>query len=104
MELLANPGLRRTLIMSGVTLTGIELFTFYFPVYGRIDRPQRLGDRPGDGELRGRGIHRAPRHAHGGEALGEIGVLTASLFIAGAHLLARAARLAGTRSSRSRRS
>src|SRR5687768_14854489 len=34
-DLLANPGLRRTLIMSGVTLTGIELFSFYLPIYGR---------------------------------------------------------------------
>ena len=35
LELLADAALRRTLVMSGVTLTGIELFTFYFPVYGR---------------------------------------------------------------------
>jgi MFS family permease len=34
-DLLAIPGLRRTLIMSGVTLTGIELFSFYLPIYGR---------------------------------------------------------------------
>ena len=34
-ELLAIPGLRRTLLMSGVTLTGIELFSFYLPIYGR---------------------------------------------------------------------
>jgi len=34
-DLLAIPALRRTLIMSGVALTGIELFTFYLPVYGR---------------------------------------------------------------------
>ena len=34
-DLLAIPGLRRTLLMSGVTLTGIELFSFYLPVYGR---------------------------------------------------------------------
>jgi predicted MFS family arabinose efflux permease len=34
-DLLAIPGLRRTLIMSGVTLTGIELFNFYLPIYGR---------------------------------------------------------------------
>src|SRR4051812_2193250 len=31
MDLLREPGLARTLIMSGVTLTGIELFSFYFP-------------------------------------------------------------------------
>jgi MFS family permease len=34
-DLLAIPALRRTLIMSGVALTGIELFSFYLPVYGR---------------------------------------------------------------------
>jgi len=34
-DLLAIPALRRTLIMSGVTLTGIELFNFYLPIYGR---------------------------------------------------------------------
>src|SRR5687767_7723545 len=34
-DLLAIPALRRTLIMSGVTLTGIELFSFYLPIYGR---------------------------------------------------------------------
>lgn len=35
LELLGNAGLRRTLIMSGVALTGIELFAFYFPIYGK---------------------------------------------------------------------
>lgn len=34
-DLLAIPALRRTLIMSGITLTGIELFSFYLPIYGR---------------------------------------------------------------------
>jgi MFS family permease len=34
-DLLAISALRRTLIMSGVTLTGIELFSFYLPIYGR---------------------------------------------------------------------
>jgi MFS family permease len=34
-DLLAIAGLRRTLLMSGVTLTGIELFSFYLPIYGR---------------------------------------------------------------------
>src|SRR6185503_19305219 len=34
-DLLAIPELRRTLIMSSVALTGIELFSFYLPVYGR---------------------------------------------------------------------
>jgi MFS family permease len=34
-DLLAIPALRRTLILGGVALTGIELFLFYLPVYGR---------------------------------------------------------------------
>jgi len=34
-DLLAIPALRRALIMSGVALTGIELFSFYLPIYGR---------------------------------------------------------------------
>jgi predicted MFS family arabinose efflux permease len=33
-DLLRNQGLRRTFILGGVTLTGIELFNFYFPIYG----------------------------------------------------------------------
>jgi predicted MFS family arabinose efflux permease len=35
LDLWRDPPLRRTLIMSGVTLTGIELFSFYLPIYGR---------------------------------------------------------------------
>jgi len=34
-DLLKEAPLRRTLIMSGVALTGIELFSFYMPVYGQ---------------------------------------------------------------------
>lgn len=34
-DLLTIPALRSTLIMSGVALTGIELFSFYLPIYGR---------------------------------------------------------------------
>lgn len=34
-DLVAIPGLRRALIMSAVALTGIELFSFYLPIYGR---------------------------------------------------------------------
>ena len=33
-ELLSNPPLRRTLIASGIILTGIDLFQFYMPIYG----------------------------------------------------------------------
>jgi len=35
LDLLKEAPLRRTLMMSGVTLTGIELFSFYLPVYGQ---------------------------------------------------------------------
>ena len=35
MELLGNPHLRRTYITSGLIITGIDLFNFYLPVYGR---------------------------------------------------------------------
>jgi MFS family permease len=34
-ELLGTPALRRTLITSGLILTGIDLFNFYMPIYGR---------------------------------------------------------------------
>lgn len=34
MDLLANPGLRRVLLTSGVVLTGVDLFSFYLPIYG----------------------------------------------------------------------
>lgn len=35
LDLIANAGLRRAFIASGLTLAGIDLFTFYFPLYGR---------------------------------------------------------------------
>ena len=83
MALLANPGLRRTLIMSGVTLTGIELFTFYFPVYGRSIglTASAIGLVMSSYAVAAfivrMGMHRAARR------IGEIGDLTASLFVAG---------------------
>ena len=83
LALLANPGLRRTLIMSGVTLTGIELFTFYFPVYGRgiglsaTAIGMVMSSYAIAAFIVRMGMHRAARR------IGEIGVLTASLFIAG---------------------
>ncbi|MEP7068199.1 MAG: MFS transporter [Usitatibacter sp.] len=84
LALLGNAGLRRTLIMSGVTLTGIELFTFYFPVYGRSIglTASAIGMVMSSYAVAAfivrLGMHRASRR------IGEIGVLTASLFIAGA--------------------
>ncbi len=83
LALLANPGLRRTLVMSGVTLTGIELFTFYFPVYGRSIglTASAIGLVMSSYAVAAfivrLGMHSAARR------IGELGVLTASLFIAG---------------------
>ena len=83
MELLASPGLRRTLVMSGVTLTGIELFTFYFPVYGRSIglTASAIGLVMSSYAVAAfivrMGMPAASRR------IGEIGVLTASLFVAG---------------------
>jgi MFS family permease len=83
LELLAIPALRRTIIMSGVTLTGIELFTFYFPVYGRSIglSASKIGLVMSSYAVAAfivrLGMHHASRR------LGEVGVLTASLFMAG---------------------
>ena len=83
LALLADPALRRTLIMSGVTLTGIELFTFYFPVYGRSIGLSAsaigmvMSCYAVAAFLVRMGMPRATRR------IGEVGVLTASLFIAG---------------------
>ena len=88
LELLANPGLRRTLIMSGVTLTGIELFTFYFPVYGRSIGLTAtaiglvMSSYAVAAFIVRLGMHYAARR------IGELGVLTASLFVAGFTYLA----------------
>ncbi|MDQ6618916.1 MAG: MFS transporter [Pseudomonadota bacterium] len=35
MRLLRNPGLRQAFMMSAVILTGLDLFNFYMPIYGR---------------------------------------------------------------------
>ena len=84
LALLADAGLRRTLLMSGVTLTGIELFTFYFPVYGTSIGLSAsaigmiMSSYAVAAFLVRLGMHRAAR------ALGEVGVLTVSLFVAGA--------------------
>jgi MFS family permease len=82
-DLLAIPGLRRTLIMSAVALTGIELFSFYLPIYGRSINlsPSQIGMVLSCYAVAGfmvRAIlHRLARRYT------EIGVLTASLFLAG---------------------
>ena len=81
-DLLAIPALRRTLIMSGVTLTGIELFSFYLPIYGRSIglAPSVIGMILSSYAVAGfivrSFLHRlAQRYT-------EIGVLTGSLFVA----------------------
>ena len=83
-DLLAIPELRRTLIMSGVALTGIELFSFYLPIYGRSIglAPSVIGKVLSCYAVAGFMVrwfmHRlAHRYT-------EIGVLTASLFLAAA--------------------
>ena len=84
LAMLRDAGLRRTLIMSGVTLTGIELFTFYFPVYGRSIALSAsaigvvMSSYAVAAFIVRMGMARATR------SMGEIGVLTASLFVAGA--------------------
>jgi len=86
-ELLGNAGLVRTLVMSGVTLTGIELFTFYFPVYGRSIGLSAsmiglvMSSYAVAAFIVRAGMPRATR------SLGELGVLTTSLFMAGATFL-----------------
>jgi MFS family permease len=82
-DLLAIPGLRRTLIMSAVALTGIELFSFYLPIYGRSIglSPSQIGMVLSCYAVAGfmvRSILHRLAHRYT-----EIGVLTASLFLAG---------------------
>ena len=84
LALLRDPGLRRTLLMSGAAITGIELFTFYFPVYGRSVGLSAsaiglvMSSYAVAAFLVRMGMPRATRR------MGELGVLTASLFMAGA--------------------
>jgi MFS family permease len=83
LALLRNAALRRTLMMSGVTLTGIELFSFYFPVYGRSIGLTAsvigmvMSSYAVAAFIVRLGMHQASRR------MGEVGVLTASLFVAG---------------------
>jgi predicted MFS family arabinose efflux permease len=81
-DLLAIPGLRRTLIMSGVTLTGIELFSFYLPIYGRSIglTPSVIGMVLSSYAVAGF-IVRSFMHRLA-QRYTEVGVLTGSLFVA----------------------
>jgi predicted MFS family arabinose efflux permease len=87
-DLLAIPALRRTLIMSGVALTGIELFSFYLPIYGRAIglAPSTIGMILSCYALAGFVVrivmHRLARR------FTEVGVLTGSLFVAALAYLA----------------
>ena len=99
-DLLAIPPLRRTLIMSGVALTGIELFSFYLPIYGRAIglAPSTIGMILSSYALAGF-VVRIVMHRLA-QRFTEVGVLTGSLFLAAlAYLavpgLADAALLAG---------
>jgi MFS family permease len=82
LDLLANAALRRTLIMSGVTLTGIELFSFYLPIYGREIglSPSSIGMVLSSYAVAGF-IVRAIMHRLA-QRFTEAGVLTGSLFFA----------------------
>ncbi len=88
MDLLAIPALRRTLIMSGVALTGIELFSFYLPIYGRAIglAPSTIGMILSSYALAGFAV-RVVMHRLA-ERFTEVGVLTGSLFIAALAYLA----------------
>jgi predicted MFS family arabinose efflux permease len=81
-DLLAIPALRRTLIMSGVTLTGIELFSFYLPIYGRSIglSPSVIGMVLSSYAVAGF-IVRSFMHRLAARYT-EVGVLTGSLFVA----------------------
>jgi predicted MFS family arabinose efflux permease len=83
-DLLAIPGLRRTLIMSGVTLTGIELFSFYLPIYGRSIglSPSVIGMVLSSYAVAGF-IVRSFMHRLAARYT-EVGVVTGSLFVAAA--------------------
>ena len=81
-DLLANRPLRRTLIMSGVTLTGIELFSFYLPIYGRAIglAPSAIGMILSTYAVAGFLVRvMIPRIT---QRFGEVGMLTGSLFLA----------------------
>ena len=81
-DLLAIPALRRTLIMSGVALTGVELFSFYLPIYGRSIglAPSVIGMVLSSYAVAGF-IVRSFMHRLA-QRYTEVGVLTGSLFVA----------------------
>jgi predicted MFS family arabinose efflux permease len=88
MDLLAIPSLRRTLIMSGVALTGIELFSFYLPIYGRAIglAPSTIGMILSSYALAGFAVRIVMHRLV--ERFTEAGVLTGSLFLSALAYLA----------------
>ena len=82
LDLLAIPALRRTLVMSGIALTGIELFSFYLPIYGRSIglAPAAIGLILSSYAVAGF-LVRAVMHRLA-QRYTEVGVLTGSLFLA----------------------
>ncbi|HYR33278.1 MAG TPA: MFS transporter [Burkholderiales bacterium] len=87
-DLLAIPALRRTLIMSGVALTGIELFSFYLPIYGRAIglAPSTIGLILSSYALAGFVVRMVMHRL--AQRFSEVGVLTGSLFLAALAYLA----------------
>ena len=88
LDLLAIPALRRTLIMSGIALTGIELFSFYLPIYGRAIglSPSTIGMILSSYALAGFAVRMAMHRL--AQRYTELGVLTGSLFLAALAYLA----------------
>jgi MFS family permease len=84
LDLLRNAALRRTLIMSGVTLTGIELFSFYLPIYGKSIglSASSIGLVLSAYAAAGFAVRLAMHKL--AQRFTEVGVLTGSLFIASA--------------------
>lgn len=82
LDLLKDAPLRRTLIMSGVALTGIELFSFYMPVYGQsIGLPASRIGLVLSGYAAAAFVVRLVMHQLA-QRFTEAGVLAGSLFIA----------------------
>jgi predicted MFS family arabinose efflux permease len=81
-DLLAIPELRRALVLSGVALTGIELFLFYLPIYGRSIglSPSAIGLILSSYAVAGFVVRMVMHRL--AQRYGELGVLTGSLFAA----------------------
>jgi MFS family permease len=83
-DLLGEAQLRRTLFMSGVALTGIELFSFYMPVYGKSIGLSASGIGLVLSAYAGAAFVVRLVMQQLARRFSETGVLTASLFIAAA--------------------